>query len=170
MVNPQTVGYEIGKTIASMKKGAKVVPIAVSKEPALAPQDNTPVISVSFPEIVVNIPELPKPIVTVTAAPPVINVETTPSAVNVAAPTVNVAAPSVSVAPAAVNFDTKQISDAIRSLADAIKGSRQEMVVISGEIRGQRDAISALADAMLAPRSLVMENGKPVGVKIDKKK
>jgi hypothetical protein len=86
--------------------------------------------------------------------------------VNVAAspPTINVA----QAAPAVVNFEAKQIADAIRSLTDAVKANMAEMVMIRAELRAQADAVASLSDAMVAPRTLVMENGKPVGVRIGK--
>jgi hypothetical protein len=68
-----------------------------------------------------------------------------------------------------VNIDVKLLADALRSLADAVRLNGMEMRNMQVDMQKQADAINALAVAMTAPRTLVMKDGKPVGVVVNER-
>jgi hypothetical protein len=169
-LNAHDVGLKIGAQILARraKQTESPAPVPANQnapqpsaqgEPIFAPVVNVetapPVVNVTTPEVIVNIaaPVIPEPIIQIQSTPaPVVNVTTPEVVVNVPAPLVN------------VTMDTAPIAQAILSLAEAVKGNREELAMVQVELRGQADAIVSLADAMTAPRSLVLKDGKPVGI------
>lgn len=171
MLTAHDVGLQIGRRVLELKQTRSAEPKSAEPKPSKSAQSVPikvePVINVAAP--IVNIEPSPAPIVNIAPAEiivqaaeqvvvpaPVVNVAPAEVVVNVPAPVVN------------VSLELKPIADVILVLADAIKGNRDQLETIQSELRGQANATASLAQSLLAPRSLVMKDGKPVGIKVQK--
>lgn len=131
-----------------------------------------PVVNVPPSEVVVNVPQGAPAVVHVTAAEqpaPIVNVATTPAIVNVQAPAPNISIENkpadlvIPPAQIAVNVDMAPVAMAI----DAINAAAEERSAgIEGRMTALETVMAKILAALVAPRELVMEGGKPVGVRV----
>ena len=140
MSDAEQIGRQIGERIKALKAAAKpaespVADVGEAAKPVLA---LPPVVNVAPAAVTVNVPEALPPVVTVEA--PVITIEP---------PIVNVAAPVIDMAP---------IADAMQAIADAVASLRADM-------QTNTKALGDLARAQLSEKRLIIEDGKPVGVR-----
>ena len=178
MLDARAIGNTIGKNIVAMRKAQAPALTLPTSVPAPVVNVAPPIVNVTTPDVVVNVAPaaVAAPIIEIQAAaaalPPIVNVTTPEVVVNVApAPVQSVPAPVVNVAPPIVNVTTPEVvvNVDLSSIAAAIATLTKVVAENNAAMFAQADALTALAAAMTAPRSLVLDNtGKPVGIKFDK--
>ena len=158
MLEPRSLGLELGKQLAARAK---------SRENK---SSNTEQVVVNLPAMQVVLPETAP--TTVNVSPAAVNVE--PTTVNVSAPNVDVASPTVNVSPpnvvveaANVVVDLSGIEEAIKQIAKFVFSQSEEtqkQLAANSQaiIESNREVVAALK----APKTLVMKDGKPIGVKV----
>ncbi len=117
------------------------------------------------PEIVVNVPQNAAPIINVETAAPVINVAAPAPAITVQSAgtfEVNATAPIVNVAPT-VTIDH---ADVAKAIDDSSASLTKLIAALVKSIDANVAAIKEQSAILASPKSLVMTDGKPTGVRI----